>query len=77
MAGKIGHGAAGGAEVLPCSAAEVTETAFHGTHQHACARPLARGGPELRRHLPQDSVLKPGARLELPVKREHLVLLED
>ncbi len=54
VAGKIGHGAAGGAEVLPRSAAEVTETAFHGTHQHARACPLARDGPGLRLHPPQD-----------------------
>ena len=54
--GKTGHGVAGGAEVLPRSAAEVTETAFHGTHQHACARPLARDGPGLRLHLPQDEL---------------------
>ncbi len=77
VAGKIALGAAGGAEALPRSAAEVSETAFHGTHQHACARPLARDGPELRLHRPQDSALKPGANVELHVKREHLVLLGD
>ncbi len=56
VAGKIALGLAGGAEVLPRSAAKVTETAFHGTHKHACARPMGRDGPELRLHLPQDKL---------------------
>ena len=54
--GKTGHGVAGGAEVLPRSAAEVTETDFHGPRQRALARPIGRDGSGLRLHLPQDEL---------------------
>ena len=34
-------------------------------------------GLELKLRLAQDSAVQPGARLDLAVKREHLVLLKD
>ena len=69
----------------PLGAAEVTEAGFQGTHLRVRARCLdadgdADGGAdglELRLRLAQDSAIRPGARLNLAVKREHLVLLKD
>ena len=68
---------AGQAEAQPLGAAEVTEAGFQGTHQRARARCLGAEGVELQLRLPQDSTIQPGARLNLAVKREHLVLLKD
>jgi spermidine/putrescine transport system ATP-binding protein len=64
-------------EVQPLGAAEITEAGFQGTHQRARARCLGVEGLELQLHLAQDHTLRPGARLDLAVKREHLVLLKD
>ncbi len=50
---------------------------FQGTHLRARARCLGADGQadglELRLRLAQDSAVGPGARLDLGVKREHLV----
>jgi spermidine/putrescine transport system ATP-binding protein len=64
-------------EAQPLGAAEVTEAGFQGTHLRARARCLSGNGLELRLRLAQDSAIRPGARLNLAVKREHLVLLKD
>ncbi len=58
-------------------AAEVIEAGFQGTHLRARARCLDAEGIELQLRLPQDSAIQPGTRLNLVVKREHLVLLKD
>ncbi len=68
-------------EALSLGAAEVTEAGFQGTHLRVRARCLAAAGGadglELRLRLAQDSAIRPGAQLNLAVKREHLVLLKD
>jgi ABC-type Fe3+/spermidine/putrescine transport system ATPase subunit len=64
-------------EAQSLGAAEVTEAGFQGTHLRARARSLGADGLELRLRLAQDSAIRPGAHLNLAVKREHLVLLKD
>jgi spermidine/putrescine transport system ATP-binding protein len=61
----------------PLGTAEVIEAGFQGTHLRARAKCLGADGLELRLRLAQDSAIRPGARLNLAVKREHLVLLKD
>jgi spermidine/putrescine transport system ATP-binding protein len=68
---------AGSGEAQPLGAAEIIEAGFQGTHQRARARCLGAEGVELQLHLAQDHTIQPGARLDLAVKREHLVLLKD
>jgi spermidine/putrescine transport system ATP-binding protein len=65
------------AEAQPLGAAEVTEAGFQGTHLRARARSLGAQGVEFQLRLAQDSTIQPGARLNLAVKRKHLVLLKD
>ena len=55
----------------------LTEVGFQGTHLRARARSLGAQGVEFQLRLAQDSTIQPGARLNLAVKREHLVLLKD
>ncbi len=64
-------------EAQPLGVAEVIEAGFQGTHLRARARCLGVEGVELRLRLAQDSAIQPGTRLNLAVKREHLVLLKD
>ncbi len=68
---------AGHSAAQPLGAAEVIEAGFQGTHLRARARCLNAPEIEFRLRLPQDSAIQPGTRLNLTVKREHLVLLKD